>query len=174
MVTLVGEPRQIGGNTAQLTSKGNVRITDAQGNVKDISAKNFQKQLLKNADKIANGDNFEFKSNSNAKVIATGVGIVGAAAGLTAAVIYRKNISQYAKDLYKAVKETNWNKVGKDLGKKWNKTIKPKIEKTYNTVAETVKDAFRRGKNALTNFFETTGNFLKKTYEALKNYRNKK
>ena len=174
MVTLVGEPRQIGGNTAQLTSKGKVRITDAKGNVKDISAKNFQKQLVKNADKIANGDNFEFQSNSRAKAIAAGVGIVGAAAGLTAAVIYRKNISQYATDLYKAVKEADWKKVTKDLGEKWNKTIKPEIKKTYHTVAEPVKEAFKRGKSALMNFFETAGNFLKKPYEALKNYRNKK
>lgn len=121
-VDVIGRPLQVGGNTAQLTTNGKVKITDAQGKTKVISQKSFQKQLIKNADKINNGDSFEFKSNSTGKKIAAGVGIAGAVAGLAAAVVYRKNIGQFFKN-------TNFKELGSDLLEMGKKLLHDGLEK---------------------------------------------
>ena len=64
-VDVIGRPLQIGGNTAQLTTNGKVKITDANGKTKVISQKSFQKQLIKNADKTNNGDRKEKTDHSH-------------------------------------------------------------------------------------------------------------
>lgn len=132
---VIGQPLTVGGNTAQLTSNGKVRITNAEGKTKDISAKSFQKQLIQNADKINKGDSFEFKSNDTAKKVAAGIGIAGAVTGLAAAVIYRKNITKFFKD-------TDFKKLGADLMEKGKKQFDEGIDgikKLYNNGMEKVK-----------------------------------
>ncbi len=142
-VEVIGRPLQVGGNTAQLTTNGKVQITDANGKTKVISQKSFQKQLIKNADKINNGDSFEFKSNSTGKKVAAGIGIAGAIAGIAAAVIYRKNISNFFKN-------TNFKELKSDLlekGKKlWStgieqgKTLWGRVKKAGRSVLDYIKD----------------------------------
>lgn len=142
-VEVIGRPLQVGGNTAQLTTNGKVQITDANGKTKVISQKSFQKQLIKNADKINNGDSFEFKSNSTGKKVAAGIGIAGAIAGIAAAVIYRKNISNFFKN-------TKFKELGNDLlerGKKlWStgieqgKTLWGRVKKAGRSVLDYIKD----------------------------------
>ena len=141
MVTLVGEPRVIGGNTAQLTSSGKVRITDANGKTKDISAKSFQKQIIANADKIQNGDSFEFKSNNTAKKVGIGASIVALAAGITAAVIYRKNISKF-------FKETNFKELGADLIEKGKTQFNEGVKDLKDLGTETLDKVQKFGKDA--------------------------
>jgi len=139
-MVLIGEPRTIGGNTVQLTSKGKVRITNAKGKTKDISVKSYQKQLLKNADKIQNGDDFEFKGSSTAKKVAVGVGIAGALTGLAAAIIYRKDIGRFAKEFKEVLKETNWKKFGDDFKKGLKDQVKPFFKEQFANLKKPFKN----------------------------------
>ena len=94
-MTIVGPALTIGGNIAQMTSKGKIQITNSNGKVKTLSQDEFKNNLIKNADKINNGEDFEFKkSNKNLKILA------GAAATtlVASSVIYRKQIGKYVKD----------------------------------------------------------------------------
>lgn len=157
-VDVIGRPLQIGGNTAQLTTNGKVKITDANGKTKVISQKSFQKQLIKNADKINNGDSFEFKSNSTGKKVAAGIGIAGAIAGITAAVIYRKNIGNFFKNI-------NFKELKNDLMERG--------QKLWSSGIENGKKLWERAKNAGKNIFEyikdIPNKFSKTTMHAAEN-----
>ncbi len=84
----IGPALAIGGNKVEMTQQGKIQVTNSQGKVKTLSQDEFKKQLIKNADNIEAGKDFEFKKdNKNAK-IAAGIGTALAAAyvGLSVAV----------------------------------------------------------------------------------------
>ena len=127
---VVGPALEIGGNTAQMTSKGKIQITNPQGKIKTLSQDEFKRNLIKNADKINNGEDFEFKkSHKFLKIFAAAVGT----AAVASTVVYRKQISKFFKDFsFKKL----WSNV-KDL---WSDVKKPfkqvfgKKEKSVVTV----------------------------------------
>lgn len=57
----IGPALSIGGNTVEMTTNGKVQVTNTRGKVKTLSQDQFKKQLIKNADKIEAGQDFEFK-----------------------------------------------------------------------------------------------------------------
>lgn len=101
----IGPALSIGGNTVEMTTNGKVQVTNTRGKVKTLSQDQFKKQLIKNADKIEAGQDFEFKKDhKTAKVI--GVGL--ATAAVVTGAIYRKEIGQY-------IKNFSWKKFGQDI-----------------------------------------------------------
>ncbi len=107
----IGPALTICGNTAEMTTKGKVQITNSQGKVKTLSQDQFKKQLIKNADKIQRGEDFEFKKDNKIGLIAGGA---VATAAIATGIVYRKDISKYLKDF-------SWKKLGKDIKGLWNK-----------------------------------------------------
>lgn len=101
----IGPALTICGNTAEMTPKGKVQITNSQGKVKTLSQDQFKKQLIKNADKIQRGEDFEFKKDNKIGLIAGGA---VATAVIATGIVYRKDISKYLKDF-------SWKKLGKDI-----------------------------------------------------------
>lgn len=96
----IGPALAIGGNKVEMTQKGKIKVTNSQGKIKTLSQDEFKKQLIKNADKIEAGQDFEFKKdNKNAKIAGAVLGTAAAAA----LIIYRKQAGEF-------------------LGKLWNKT----------------------------------------------------
>ena len=91
----VGPALEIGGNTVEMTTKGKVQVTNPKGRIKTLSQDEFKKNLVKNADKIEAGEDFEFKKDHKGLKIAAAA--VGTAAVITAA-IYHKEIGKYMKD----------------------------------------------------------------------------
>ena len=96
----IGPALSIGGNTVQMTQKGKVQVTNAQGKVKTLSQDQFKKQLIKNANNIETG-----KDNNKTALIAGGT---IAAAAIATGIVYRKDITKYVKDF-------SWNKLKKDV-----------------------------------------------------------
>lgn len=84
----IGPALAIGGNKVEMTQQGKIQVTNPQGKIKTLSQDEFKKQLLKNADKIEAGQDFEFKKdNKNLKAAALGGGLLTAAyVGLSLAV----------------------------------------------------------------------------------------
>ena len=65
----IGPALAIGGNKVEMTQQGKIQVTNSQGKVKTLSQDEFKKQLIKNADNIEAGKDFEFKKdNKNAKI----------------------------------------------------------------------------------------------------------
>lgn len=121
----IGPAVMVGGNEVQLTTKGKIQVTNPKGKVVTLSQDQFQKQTLKNVDKLQNGEDFEYKKDHKALKIAGAA--VGTAAVVTG-IIYRKEIARYMKDFsFKKL----WNDI-KDLFKPVKKD-KP-AEKLTNTV----------------------------------------
>lgn len=102
----IGPALSIGGNTVQMTQKGKVQVTNAQGKVKTLSQDQFKKQLIKNANNIETGKDFEFKKDNNKTALIAGGTI--AAAAIATGIVYRKDITKYVKDF-------SWNKLKKDV-----------------------------------------------------------
>lgn len=101
----IGPALSIGGNKVEMTQQGKIQVTNSQGKVKTLSQDEFKKQLIKNADNIETGKDFEFKKdNKNAK-IAAGIGTALAATYVALSVAVGKG------KLTKAVAEQ-----GKKLG----------------------------------------------------------
>ena len=80
----IGPIIPVAGNDVQLMSNGKMRITDSEGDVKTLSQKQFKKQILKNYDKIAAGEDIEFKDSKKAlyAAAATGAAVIGTLAAL--------------------------------------------------------------------------------------------
>lgn len=121
----IGPALSIGGNTAEMTTKGKVQVTNAQGKVKTLSQDQFKKQLIKNADKIQRGEDFEFKKDNKTALIAGGA---VATAAIATGVVYRKDISKY-------VKNFSFKKLGKDI-KGLFSSVKEKIAGLFNKKGE--------------------------------------
>lgn len=107
----IGPALVVGGNKVEMTTTGKVQVTNQEGKIKTLSQDQFKKQLIKNADKISNGENVEFKKDNKIGLIAGGA---VATAAVVTAVIYRKDIAKYMKDF-------SWKKLGQDIKGLWNK-----------------------------------------------------
>lgn len=105
----------VGGNLVQPTPDGKVKVQTAKGKIKILSQDQFEKQIKKNADNIKAGKDFEIKGDNKAAKI---TGIIGAAAAITGAIVFRKEIGKFFKKagatISDAVKGKSKNKV-KDL-----------------------------------------------------------
>lgn len=91
----IGPALAIGGNKVEMTQQGKIQVTNPNGKIKTLSQDQFKKQLVKNADKIQNGEDFEFKKDKKTLKIAAAV---VATAAVVTGVIYRKEIGKYMKD----------------------------------------------------------------------------
>ncbi len=144
----IGPALAIGGNKVEMTQKGKIKVTNPQGKVKTLSQDEFKKQLLKNADNIQAGKDFEFKKdNKNAKA-AVGIG------GLLAAAYIGLSVAVGKKALTKAVPKAGeklgfmgnvkniFVAIGESGVKLWNsvagKAAKVKDKITGNKKADTV------------------------------------
>ncbi len=107
----IGPALIVGGNKVELTTTGKVQVTNQEGKIKTLSQDQFKKQLIKNADKISDGENVEFKKDSKAGLI---VGGAIATAAVVTAVIFRKDIAKYMKDF-------SFKKLGQDIKGLWGK-----------------------------------------------------
>lgn len=107
----IGPALIVGGNKVEMTTTGKVQVTNQEGKIKTLSQDQFKKQLIKNADKISNGEDVEFKKDNKIGLIAGGA---VATAAVVTAVIYRKDIAKYMKDF-------SFKKLGQDIKGLWNK-----------------------------------------------------
>lgn len=84
----IGPALAIGGNKVEMTQQGKIQVTNSQGKVKTLSQDEFKKQLIKNANNIEAGKDFEFKKDNQKAKVAAGIGTALAAAyvGLSVAV----------------------------------------------------------------------------------------
>lgn len=103
----IGPAVSVGGNKVQMEVKPHFVVTNNKGKSATFSKDEFTKQLNKNADKIENGENFEFKKDRTALKIASIA--VGTAAAVTGIINYKK-IGKFFTGLFKRIKpekETN-------------------------------------------------------------------
>ena len=134
----IGPALSIGGNTVEMTTNGKVQVTNTRGKVKTLSQDQFKKQLIKNADKIEAGQDFEFKKDHRtAKVI--GVGL--ATAAVVTGAIYRKEIGQY-------IKNFSWKKFGQDIKDLFSKVTPNKKDKKDTKIRTVFDGEFVTPKNA--------------------------
>lgn len=101
----IGPALIVGGNKVEMTTNGKVQVTSQEGKIKTLSQDQFKKQLVKNADKISNGENVEFKKDNKAGLIAGGA---VATAAVVTGIIFRKDIAKYMKDF-------SFKKLGQDI-----------------------------------------------------------
>ncbi len=109
----IGPAFLVAGNEVQMTTKGKIQVTNAEGKVKTLSQDQFKKQLVKNADKIAAGEEIEFKDGKKGLIAGAAVGaaVIGALTALGIAA-HKKvlNPMEIAKEdvlLKKAAKKVN-------------------------------------------------------------------
>ena len=100
----IGPALAIGGNKVEMTQQGKIQVTNPNGKIKTLSQDEFKKQLVKNADKIERGEDFEFKKDNKKAKIAAGVAglLVAAYAGLSLAVgkgKLTKSVAEAGKEL---------------------------------------------------------------------------
>lgn len=128
----IGPALAIGGNTVELTTKGKVQVTNPEGKIKTLSQDEFKKQLIKNADKIENGEDFEFKSGNAKKALTIAGAAVGTAA-VVAGVIYRKKVANFVKNF--------------DVKKTWQS-----VKDFFSNTAKKVAKIFKKEKQTRTIF----------------------
>lgn len=127
MSMTVGPAMEVGGNVVEMRTDGKVQVTNPKGKVKTLTQDEFKKQTVKNADKIAAGEDFEYKKDRK------GLKIAGAAIGTVAislGIIYRKEIGKYLKNF-------SFKKLWQDIknlfkSKKASKTPDYKKHNLYN------------------------------------------
>ena len=114
MTSMAVEPIfPIAGNYVQMMENGKLQVTNSQGKVKVLSQDQFKKQLVKNADKLASGEKFEFKDSKKGLIAAAAgsAAVVAVLAGLGIAVkngaIKKVNISKEDVFLKKLCKRVN-------------------------------------------------------------------
>lgn len=122
----IGPAMEIGGNTVEMRTDGKIKVTNPKGKIKTLTQDEFKKQTVKNADKIASGEDFEYKKDHKALKIA------GAAAGTVAVslgIIYRKEIGKYMKNF---TFKKFWNDLKGLFKSNKNKDVKTPDFKKYN------------------------------------------
>ena len=97
----IGPVLSVGGNNVEILQTGKILVTNPKGKMKTLTQDEFKKQIIKNADKIQSGEDFEFKKDRKGLKIASA--IVGTAAVVTG-VIYYKKIGQFFNKLLKKIK----------------------------------------------------------------------
>lgn len=94
----IGPVLSVGGNNVEILQTGKILVTNPKGKMKTLTQDEFKKQIIKNADKIQSGEDFEFKKDRKGLKIASA--IVGTAAVVTG-VIYYKKIGQFLSALFR-------------------------------------------------------------------------
>lgn len=85
----------IGGNIVSPTPDGKVKVQTAKGKTRVLTQDQFEKSIIKNADNIKAGKDFEIKkSNTTAKIL----GLVATAGAITAGIIFRKDLGKFIKN----------------------------------------------------------------------------
>ncbi len=100
----IGPALAVGGNKVEMLQTGKILVTNPEGKTKTLTQDEFKKQVVKNADKIQSGEDFEFKKDRKALKI---TGLVLGAAALVTGVIYRKDIMKFLTKLSKRNKNKN-------------------------------------------------------------------
>lgn len=92
----IGASLAVGGNTVQMRKDGKIQVTNSNGKIKTLTQDEFKKNVVKNADKIKNGEDFEFKKDysKSLKIATAAVGTAIATTGI----IYRKEIGKYLRN----------------------------------------------------------------------------
>lgn len=114
----IGPAREIGGNSVQLTRNGRIQVTNPNGKIKTLSQDEFEKNLIKNADKIENGEDFEFKKDQKGLKIALAA---GGTAAITAGIIYRKELGKFAQKVWNGIKNLFKSRFDKNAPAGWSK-----------------------------------------------------
>lgn len=97
----IGPVKHIGGNACQMTKDGKIQVTNSKGKIKTLTQDEFEKNCIKNAPKIKNGEDFEFKKDhKNLKIAMAAVGT----AVITAGIIYRKEVGKFAQKVWRGIK----------------------------------------------------------------------
>lgn len=162
----IGPVLPLAGNEVQVTTNGKLRITNSEGKVKTLSQNQFKKQFIKNFDKIAAGDEVEFKDNKKSLIAAaaTGAAVIGTLAALGIAhkkgALTVKSIKKNDVLLKKAAIKVNnaaefvGRKIHKyssnfvDFVKKYAPKAKEKIEDVTDKTVEKVKKVTKAKKNS--------------------------
>ena len=137
----IGPALAIGGNKVEMTQQGKIQVTNSQGKIQTLSQDEFKKHLIKNAENIEAGKDFEIKKdNKNAK-IAAGIGTALAAAyvGLSVAVgkgKLTKAVAEQGKKLGFADQVKNVFFAIGDSGVKLWKSITGKASKLADKIKE--------------------------------------
>lgn len=150
MSMTIGPAMEVGGNVVEMRTDGKVQVTNPKGKVKTLTQDEFKKQTIKNADKIASGEDFEYKKDHK------GLKIAGAAAGTVAVslgIIYRKEIGKYLKNF-------SFKKLWQDI-KGLFKSTKNKDAKT----PEQIREDKRQAKYSLIDAKKDAHRYYAKTYE---------
>lgn len=91
----IGPAMEIGGNTVEMRTDGKIQVTNSKGKIKTLTQDEFKKQTVQNADKIASGEDFEYKKDHKALKIA---GAAVGTAAISLGIIYRKEIGKYMRN----------------------------------------------------------------------------
>lgn len=143
-------PVMVGGNEVSVTPKGKVRVVNGNGKVLTLSQDQFQKQTLRNLDRLENGENVEYKKDNKALKI---IGATVAVAGLTLAIINRKKIANYLKDF-------SFKKAWKDFKNLFKGKAKP------STIGGTTSGQMTIARNAAEQAVANETRAIKNTCEA--------
>lgn len=127
----IGPAIIVGGNKVEMKTNGKIQVTNEEGKVKTMSQDQFKKKLVKNADKLNNGENIEFKNDNKTGLI---VGGAVATAAIATGIIFRKDISKYMKDF-------SWKKLGQDIKGLFGKA-KDKVKTIFNNKKATKTNVF--------------------------------
>lgn len=119
------EPKiEVCGNMVEVTQKGKIQVINSKGHIKTLTKDEFKKNLIKNADKINKGENFEFKKDNKGLKIAAAALLAGA---IATGVVYRKEIGKFVKDFSfkKAIKNVKdfYNKLKNKFFSKHVRTV---------------------------------------------------
>ena len=184
----VGPAFEVGGNTVEMTTKGKLQITNSKGKVKTLSQDEFKKNLVKNVDKINNGEDFEFKKDRK------GLKIFGAAlatAVVATSVIYRKQIAKFFKEfsfkkLYESIKNIFKENTPPGYSKEYRNARKQNLKETFaNYDSEAICQELSNGKTPKEFGIQSRKSFIpnnpdkelikrRKTYEAGRQERKQK
>ncbi len=162
----IGPTLAIGGNKVEMTTKGKIKVTNTEGKVSTLSQDEFKKQLVKNADKINAGENFEFKKESKNRNILVGLGGLLAAAYISLSIAVgkgkltktnAKTFAAKAKNTFVKIGESGvniWESITKGVNKLKNKVSsksKKLQEKRYATYSKEQAENIAH-KNFINNF----------------------
>ena len=161
----VGPAFSVAGNDVRMTAKGKVQVTNADGKVKTLSQDEFKKQFAMNIDKIAAGEEVEFKSSK--KGLIAGAAAAAATIGTLAAlgIAVQKRVlkpSRIAKEdvlLQKAGKHIQ--NFGYAIGKK----VSIYSQRAYHSAADFVAKYAPKAKDTAEKIAEKAKNAAEKVAE---------
>ncbi len=152
-------PFEMGGNLVQMDLSGvKFRVQNGQGKIKKLSADEFERQVEQNAEKIQNGEDFEFKKD-NKKTLKIAAATVGTAA-VVAGVIYRKEIGKFFTKIWDRLFHSD---APAGYSKAYRKARKKSFEETFkNYDPEAVLKGLKEGKTPKELGLESGATFIRR------------